>query len=149
MSEIDRELVDIEEALQAANVALDHLYAAQEKLGSASKWGIVDIMGGGMLVTYVKRRKMKDASYEIEAAQRALGVFNRELKDVRHIDIELEVSGFTEFADYFFDNSIMDFFAQSRISDARSDVKNAITRVENLVDQLEDRQEELVDQLSR
>ncbi len=147
MSEYDNELREIDEALQAANVALNHLYEAKNKLSSASNWGIADILGGGLLITYVKRQKMKDASNEIKAAQRALGVFNRELKDVRHMEINIDMNGFLEFSDYAFDSLLTDVMTQSRISDAKADVDDAIVRVEDLIDQLEDRQEAIVDEM--
>ncbi len=124
------ELKEVEEALSAANNALDHLYRAKEILGSASTMGILDILGGGMFITFLKQRKMSEAREQMEAAQRALE--------------NLHLDDFTAFADYFFDNGFTDLFVQGKISDARGQVNHAIQEVSRLQKELQDREEELV-----
>ena len=76
---------EVEEAIMAADNALTHLTAAMDKLNSASGWGIFDMFGGGVFATYIKRSKMKDAQAEMEKAQNALMIFNRELEDVQNM----------------------------------------------------------------
>lgn len=138
------ELKEVEEALSAANNALDHLYRAKDILGSASTMGILDILGGGMFITFLKQRKMSEAREQMEAAQRALEMFNRELDDVRNMNLHLHLDDFTAFADYFFDNGFTDLFVQGKISDARGQVNHAIQEVSRLQKELQDREEELV-----
>ena len=38
---------EMQEAVQAGERALQSLYAARDKLGSARNWGIFDMLGGG------------------------------------------------------------------------------------------------------
>lgn len=53
---------EMQEAVQAGERALQSLYAARDKLGSARNWGIFDMLGGGFISDLVKHSKMNDAS---------------------------------------------------------------------------------------
>ena len=126
-------------AINTANDALFHLNNADEMLSHAQNWGIVDLIGGGMISTFIKRSKMGDAQKEIESAKRSLRQLEMELRDLRGMpDIDLEMNDFLGFADYFFDGLIADWFAQSRINDAKKQVKDAITEVQGILDGLEE-----------
>lgn len=134
MSERQRE---IREAVQAANEALHHLYAAQDRLRSAGNWGIADMLGGGFLTTLIKHSRMSDAERELTEARGALRRFARELQDVDALlPTEIRCDDFLGFADYFFDGVIADWMMQSRIDEARRQVNDAIRRVEALREQL-------------
>ena len=63
---------EITEAIQAADVALEHLERARKSLSSASGWGLFDTLGGGFLSGLIKHGKMNDAEYEIKQAKKAL-----------------------------------------------------------------------------
>ena len=56
----------MKEAMDAGERALSTLRCAQEKLNSASNWGILDMFGGGMFSTIMKRSKMDDAQIHME-----------------------------------------------------------------------------------
>ena len=45
---------EMQEAVQAGERALQSLYAARDKLGSARNWGIFDMLGGGFISDFVK-----------------------------------------------------------------------------------------------
>lgn len=132
--------MEIMEAVTAGERALNSLYAAQEKLNSARNWGLLDLFGGGFITDLVKHSKMGDASAYIEAAKNDLQIFQRELKDVDvPMNIRMEIGGFLSFADFFFDGLVADYLVQSRIADARSQVDDAIQRVERLLRELKGR----------
>ncbi len=73
---------EIQEAIDAADVALEHLNRAKRSLSSASGWGLFDTLGGGFISGLIKHSKMSDAESEINAAKRALERFSKELRDV-------------------------------------------------------------------
>lgn len=125
------------EAIQAANVALEHLYRSQELLGSAGNWGMFDIFAGGMLSSFIKRSKMSDAQAELDAARAALRVLAREVRDAEEAGaFQIETGNLLSFADVFFDNAFLDIYAQTQISDAKRQVAGAIQQVEALRDRL-------------
>lgn len=53
---------EMQEAVQAGERALQSLYAARDKLGSARNWGIFDMLGGGFISDFVKHSKMNGRS---------------------------------------------------------------------------------------
>ena len=133
--------IDIEkekaEAINAANDALYYLGRADEILNKARNWGIADIMGGGMLITAVKRQRMREASEEINRARSALSQLNDELLDLnQYFTLDIGLDDFLSAADYIFDNFFTDMMSQSRINTARSQVQDAIAQVEGILDAL-------------
>ena len=128
---------EMKEAMDTGERALATLRSAQEKLNSASNWGLFDMFGGGLLSTVMKRSKMTDAQNLIEAAKMDLRRFQKELKDVNvPLDLRIEVGSFLSFADFFFDGFVADYLVQSKISDAKEQVSDAIFRVEQILREL-------------
>ena len=128
---------EVNEAIQAGTRALRSLQQARESLNSAGNWGIVDLLGGGLISTFAKHSKMNDAERQIEQARSDLRRFRKELTDVdAFADIHIETGDFLAFADYFFDGLIADWMMQSRINDAKQQVDNAIQKVETVLKRL-------------
>ncbi len=131
-------LQSLQETIKAGKRALNSLYAAKSKLDDAGDWGVLDIFGGGLLTTYVKFSKMDGASLEIEAAKRDLQRFQLSLRGVQvSSDMKIEIDSFLSFADFFFDGLIADSLVQSRISDARRQVADAVFKVEQVIKSLQ------------
>lgn len=128
---------EMKEAIAAGEAALRSLRSAQEKLNSAGNWGLFDMFGGGLFSTIMKRSKMDDAVSFMEDAKSDLKRFQRELKDVNiPLDLRMEVGSFLSFADFFFDGFVADYLVQSKISDAKEQVADAIIRVEQILSEL-------------
>ena len=128
---------EMKEALDAGERALSSLRNAQEKLNSAGNWGLFGMFGGGLFSTIMKRSKMDDAQQLMEAAKTDLKRFQRELKDVNiPLDLRMEVGSFLSFADFFFDGFVADYLVQSKISEAKEQVSDAIIRVEQILNEL-------------
>lgn len=128
---------EMKEAMEAGERALSSLRKAQEKLNSAGNWGLFDMFGGGLFSTIMKRSKMDDAQQLMEAAKSDLKHFQKELKDVNiPLDFKMEVGSFLSFADFFFDGFVADYLVQTKISDAKEQVSDAIYRVEQIMNEL-------------
>ena len=128
---------EMKEALDAGERALSSLRKAQEKLNSAGNWGLFDMFGGGLFSTIMKRSKMDDAQQLMEVAKTDLKRLQRELKDVNiPLDLRMEVGSFLSFADFFFDGFVADYLVQSKISEAKEQVSDAIIRVEQILNEL-------------
>ena len=129
---------EIDEAIQAGQQAHSSLLRAKECLKSAGNWGLLDMFGGGMFTTFVKRTRMNDAEQLVQQARSDLQRFGRELEDVESIaDFHVETGSFLAFADYFLDSFLVDWLVQSKIRDAQQQVEDAIEKVENILQQLE------------
>lgn len=128
---------EIREARLAGQEALDCLNRAADSLKSAGNWGIVDMLGGGLISTFVKHSKMNDANALVQQARSALKRFQKELTDVENVaEFHIETGDFLSFADYFFDGIIADWLVQSRINEARTQVENARQKVMYIMGQL-------------
>ena len=123
-----------DEAYRAGQQALNSLRLAQQQLNQAKNWGIADILGGGLIISMVKRQKMNNAQQYITQAKADLERFRRELSDVRELNyIDIDTSDFMSFADWFFDGFVVDFMVQSQINTARRQVDEAVMRVERIL----------------
>ncbi len=121
---------EIDEAISAADNALYHLNKANDALSSAGNWGVLDLLGGGFISSLAKHSKMGDAQSELQMAKDAVQSFKRELMDVNQaVNINIDISDFLTFADFFFDGIIADWLVQSRIRKAQKQVKDAISQI--------------------
>lgn len=128
---------EVREAINAGERALRSLYEAKGNLDSARNWGIFDMLGGGFVTDMIKHSKMGNASVCMENAKYDLQVFQRELRDVYiSLDMKIDVGGFLNFADFFFDGIVADYLVQSKIGEARRQVESAINQVENILTEL-------------
>ena len=128
---------EIEEAIAAGEKALSSLAAAEKSQSSAKNWGIVDLLGGGMLTTFVKRSRMREASDYLEEARESLRIFRSELSDVNLPDSSLlDGSDFLAFADYFFDGFVADFLVQNRIQETRRKIEQTAASIRKIQSRL-------------
>ena len=128
---------EIDEAIRAGQQARDSLLKAKDCLKSAGNWGLLDMFGGGLFTTFVKRTRMNDAEQLVQQARSDLKRFGKELADVESIaDFHVETGNFLTFADYFLDSFLMDWLVQSKIRDAQRQVDDAIEKVEYILQQL-------------
>ena len=128
---------EIREAITAGERARMSLQTAHDKLGSARNWGILDILGGGLISGLMKHSRVNDASYHVEQAKRDLRSFQQELGDIQDIvGLNVEINGLLTFADFFFDGLLADLLVQSRIKEAQAEINNAICRVDNILARL-------------
>ena len=125
---------EVREARAAGIRALNSLRKAQQHLDSARNWGILDMLGGGMISSLIKHSKVGDAQHYVEQAQYDLEDFCRELKDVHLPNVQID--GLLSFADFFFDGFLADFLVQRRINEARAQLERACRQVEDILRQL-------------
>lgn len=129
---------EVREAIDAADAVLKHLGNAADMLDDAGRWGIVDMIGGGLITTMLKHRKISDAQDEIDEAKRALRIFVKELDDVDEATgLNVELGSGLQFADIFFDGVLADWIAQNKIDRAKQQVADAMRQVYAVRSQLE------------
>lgn len=125
---------EIEEAVRAGERALQSLRTAEERLASAGRWGIADMLGGGLFVSFIKHGRIDEASSYLETAKADLRIFQRELRDIPDQEgLTVDIGGFLSFADIFFDNFLADYMVQTKIDRTREKVQEMIRRVEMLL----------------
>ena len=91
------------------------------------------MIGGGFITTMIKHGKMNKAERAMAAARNSIRNLKKELSDVDQlVDVDLNISDFLSFADYFFDGIIADWMVQSKIKDARFQVDKAIRELNRI-----------------
>jgi hypothetical protein len=130
-------IIEIDEAICYGERALDAIEKTIKKLETADGWGIVDILGGGLITTAIKHSSIDDAREYAEQAQRMLGNFKKEMSDITMMTgIEIAVGSFETFADYFFDGLIFDWVVQSEIGKTLDSIKNAKNQLDKAISRL-------------
>jgi hypothetical protein len=129
---------EIDEAIAAGHEALAALRDAADSLDSAKRWGVVDVLGGGLLTSVVKHSRLGDANRALAKARAAIRRFTQELADVHELaELNANVSSWNAFFDIACDNVLADLLVQKEISDAADRVDDAIDKVKEAVRRLE------------
>lgn len=129
---------EIDEAIEAGRKALQALDEAAEKLGSAKRWGIWDIVGGGLVSSLVKHSRIDDARELLQQARNELESFSDELDDIQENlpEFDLEISDLISTFDIVFDNVFADILVQEKVEETAWEVDKTRTRVKDAVDRL-------------
>ncbi len=143
LNTINKNTIEIKEAIAAGNQVYDSLITIKRSLDKAHGWGTFDILGGGLISDMAKHSNIRDAKAQIQNLNYLFNKFTRELKDVNTtMTIEINISDTLKFADYFFDGFISDFMVQSRINRSLDQVRNAISSVSSQLNQLHNQLDE-------
>lgn len=131
-------LKELKEAKEAANQVIIRIDVGLNQLKSASSWGILDIFGGGLFSSLVKRNKIGEANHSLEELSISLKSLNKELSDV---DISLPDAIpdmlSDELFDIVFDNIFTDIRVQGEIKEnliALKELRHAIVEIRDKVD---------------
>ncbi len=129
-AELKSGIKELEEAIHAGDLVRNQLQQMIESLESAGNWGTWDMLGGGFIATAVKHSRIDEARNHASRVQQLLRQFQYELEDVNtYVKLEVNISSFETFADYFFDGLIFDWIVQSKIRDS---LNNALRMQENI-----------------
>ncbi len=131
---------EIDEAVVAGNRAMQALDEADSCIRSARNWGIFDILGGGMLSSFIKHERLGKAQDLVQKAGNELQRFNRELSDIQlQNNVQIKCDGLTQAIDIFFDNVLVDVLVQSKIADlqrqmalSKEQVRSTLAHLEQL-----------------
>lgn len=133
---------ELNEAIEAGERCLESLNSMAKSLQSAASWGTWDMLGGGLISDMAKHSHIDDANAMARQTQNLLRRFRTELSDVHiNADIDVKISDFAKFADFFFDGLFADWFVQDKIRDSQRRVENARTQVQDILRTLRQRRD--------
>lgn len=147
--ELESEIQEINEAMDAGQSVLNSLNASLEKLGSADSLATWDMFTDSFLVDMFKYDKIDKAEEELFHLEGLIERYKKELKDVDLQNV-LDYEGLSEmrrFFDVFFDNIFSDWSTKDTIQrniDNLDTLHLEVTRIQN---QLEERKDALEGQL--
>lgn len=138
-AEEDARAKQLQEAVAAGKKALRELERAENHLRSARNWGVYDMMGGGIVSTAVKHRRIDEARSAFHAARTALQRFRKELEDAaRGAQLDLRPDPILKIGDYLLDGLIFDWAVQGKIKEALEQTRRESARVRRIVAELEE-----------
>jgi len=133
IDELKVDIKEVKEAIGSGKEAIRSLDEVGDSLRKAKGWGTWDLLGGGLIANIGKHNAIDKANCLAREVQFRLRNFKKELQDVNEFtNIEVSISGFMTFADFFLDGIIADWFVQSKINEASrnvDEVKNRITYI--------------------
>ena len=130
-------LKELNEAKVAAAEVIARIDNAISSLGSASSWGILDIFGGGLISSAIKREKISSANDDIREITSSLKALNKELEDVNmHLPEEISNSVSDEVFDIWFDNIFTDIRVQGEITDSLNNLRDFRKSVGEIINKL-------------
>lgn len=138
--ELQHNIKEVREAISAGENTTEILDDLMETLDNAKDLGTLDLLGGGTFTTMAKHSKIDEARNIGSDASYYLESFSKELSDVSklsNINLELNISSFDTFADYFFDGLIADWMVQSKLDDSSNNVNDALGKVREIIYSLE------------
>ncbi len=135
---LEAEKKELQEAIEAGKRADRSLSRMLNKLSSAKGWGLWDIFGGKLFVNLAKHSKINKANEMSYEVQENLRQFQKELNDVNQFtDLQVNLSDFTSFVDFFFDGFFVDYFVQSKIKASIRNTRKVQRKVNGLIRDLE------------
>jgi CTP-dependent riboflavin kinase len=145
---LKKEKQEIGEALEAAKAYLQLLSTLIKQLRSAKDWGTWDVLGGGMLSSYVKQQRLNEVRNTVNSLRHYESNFRRELSEVRPSGaLNVEVSSFEGMLDMFFDNLITDWIVQQRINRSLAGAQKAYDEVVRILSALKVKYQEIDDRI--
>lgn len=144
---LDNQDRELDEAMEEGQTAESIVNRVLDSLGSAESWGTFDLLGGGLIADAIKYSNLNDAQSLIEDLQIQLRRFKTELADVT-IDSELnvQIDGFLQFADYFFDNLFTDWAVMDKIHNSQLQVERTKDQIQNVLHKIRVMKEEVSEQ---
>ena len=137
-SYIDNQKKEIQEAISAGTRALDTTKAVLSALNKAKGWGTFDLIGGGLVADAVKHGHLDEAQAQIQQLQIQLRRFKTELADITiHTDLQMNISEFLKFADFFFDSLFVDWMVLDKINQSQTQVLNTRQQIEEVLFKLD------------
>lgn len=125
---LDKEL---KEAVNAGDSLMEVLEEAKKEFESAKSWGTLDMFGGGVMSSMIKRGHIENANRVLNEVQYLVKSFKKELNDVNiSLDMKYVSGDFSDMTDIFFDNFFSDIMVQDKINNALNNVNRTLRVVE-------------------
>lgn len=125
---LDKEL---KEAVNAGDSLIEVLEEAKKEFESAKSWGTMDMLGGGVMSSMIKRGHIENANRVLNEVQYLVKSFKKELNDVNiSLDMKYVSGDFSDMTDIFFDNFFSDIMVQDKINNALNNVNRTLRVVE-------------------
>jgi hypothetical protein len=134
---METSLKEINNARNILTELMPLINQAEDKFRSARNWGIVDLLGGGLITDLIKHSQLGAASNSMNRISDLLRDLQHELKNIDiPTDYRMQLGGFSTFADFVFDGALADAWMESKIVSSLDQVRQLRERLLVLQDRL-------------
>lgn len=141
LGSLQAEFRELEEAIDTGQQATQALAEVEKSLSSAQSWGIVDLLGGGLITTAIKHSHIGSAHGQINQAQQLLRNFQTELADVQKTNSSINIGLLSTMADFLLDGLLFDWIVQSQINNAQDRTRQLQQKIRSTIEELRRMQE--------
>ena len=141
---LEAEDKELQEVLDAGRDVHVQVQQALNALDSAENWGVVDMMGGGMMTTMMKRDRMNQAKNAMTEIEYLLRKFRAELSDIAGADTVGAANFGKEWSmmDYLMDGFFIDYMVQQEITESLSNMRRLEKEIERVCATIQQRKVE-------
>ena len=135
---LENQSKELAEAIAEGQKAQSMASSILNSLSSAENWGALDLLGGGLVSSIAKHKRLDGAQWQVKQLQKQLDCFRTELADIKiHVDMKVNVDGALRFADYFFDGLFADLAVMDRISQSQDQVHKTYKQISDALSKLD------------
>ena len=132
--EKEKNIRELDEAIEMVKRVFYSLKKAEEKLDKASDWGLIDLAIPNFVTSSLKHRRIQEANTEIERARYYLKAFRSGLDQmVFPKDISVHVGQVTRLVDICLASRTMDLVVQDKINDTCEELEKSRKQVRKVV----------------
>lgn len=129
---------EIENALNTVYQLVPLVNEAERCFKSARNWGVLDMLGGGMIIDLIKHHKLNRASGIMNEINWLLQKLSQELGNLNiPVDYRMQINGILTFADFVFDDFLVDTYVASKIISSLNQVRRLKEQLCTLQSRLE------------
>lgn len=145
MTYLENQNRELDEALEAGNLALDLTDRVLSELDSAKQWGTFDLFYGDMATGKIKYSKLDEGQRLVEDLQHQLRRYKTELSDVIvDVDKDASINGFLQFADAFFNNLFTEWTVLLKIEKSKKQVESTKEQITGIQERLQGMKDEVM-----
>jgi hypothetical protein len=127
---METDIKEINSALDTLDKLLPLVDQAEGRFKSARNWGVVDLLGGGLITDIIKHSQLGAASGIMNDISYLLRDLQRELTTIDiPTDYRMQMGGFATFADFVFDGALADAWMESKIVSSLDQVRQLKQRL--------------------
>lgn len=124
---------EIQDAIDAADYALDCLVQAQSAMNDSSTASFLDMMNKGFFTSLMKYSALSELDVEMQQAQNAIDRLNAELQVLqKNKSVKLKYGYLATAIDLWMDDGLLDALTHLQINKAQKRIARAITQVDRI-----------------
>lgn len=131
---------EVFEAKRELEKSLSMISEIREDIRSAKRWGIFDILGGGLIASLVKRDKIGKINTKLDNLEVQLKKTMNEVDDVPYLNnVRISNDFIDQLFDMGFDNIFTDISTQLKLKDAEKNLEGIEQDLTDLLEEIERR----------